>query len=61
MTADRIAWVRERTAGRGADVDGLPKMVTRSVPDLKVRCGPCIWLKNPNMDRFQPETLFFGE
>lgn len=45
----------------GADVDELPKVVTRSVPDLKVRCGPCIWLKNPNMDRFQPETLFFGE
>jgi FkbM family methyltransferase len=45
----------------GADVDELPKVVARSVPDLKVRCGPCIWLKNPNMDRFQPETLFFGE
>jgi FkbM family methyltransferase len=45
----------------GADVDDLPKLVARFVPDLKVRCGPCIWLKNTNMDRFQPETLFFGE
>jgi FkbM family methyltransferase len=45
----------------GTDVEALPKMVARYVPDLKVRCGPCIWLKNPNMDRFQPETLFFGE
>jgi FkbM family methyltransferase len=44
-----------------ADVEGLPKVVARYVPDLKVRCGACIWLKNPNMDRFQPETLFFGE
>jgi FkbM family methyltransferase len=45
----------------GGDVDALPKVVARSVPDAIVRCGPCIWMKNSNIDRFQPETLFFGE
>jgi hypothetical protein len=42
-------------------VDEIPKVVARYVQGLPVHCGPCIWLKNPNMDRFQPETLFFGE
>jgi FkbM family methyltransferase len=44
-----------------SDVDELPKVVARYVQGLPVHCGPCIWLKNPNIDRFQPETLFFGE
>jgi len=44
-----------------SDVDEIPKVVARYVQGLPVHCGPCIWLKNPNMDRFQPETLFFGE
>ena len=45
---------------RGSDVDRLPELVHGIEPALPARCGPCVWVRSPILNRLQPQNAYFG-